>query len=484
MDFSTYNPPGVYTESIPGPLVGVQANTPTSVGIFGKGRGYRIDLETVTIPADFVDPDDSSLTALVTPAFRQRGINETTLKVVNSATGVVYTKQTVTSPPNGDYVVVSTTGPSGVSNGSDHTIAIKRVIGSTLDDEVDVQVSYQYTDETYFTPQRFFDYDDVVDFYGSPFDASGTIVSEITLACNLAFTNGAQTIIAVAASGTYQTSDYNAALAKLEGIPEISVVVPAVANTSVFAAVRDHVALQSAQKSERRAIVGTDGSTTAISTSSRITTAKSLNSSRVAMVSPSTVKYYNSQVSQIQTIGSQFLAAALAGIAVSQNPAQPLTRKPVAGFVGIDSASEAQKNSETSAGLLVVESSSGAALRVRHGVTTKPDTQLTREWSILGQQDAMSYRLRSFFEADGLIGSIITDVTLANIKASAATALESLISDGIIQNYQALKVRQQTANLDVVEVSYEWKAALPLNYVLVRFTLNVSSGSTDETSSL
>lgn len=486
MDFTTYNPPGVYTESIPGPLIGVQASTPTSVGIFGKGRGYRIDLETITIPADFVDPNDSSITAVASSALRQTGISSGTIKVVNAASGVVYTPQTVTSPPNGDYVIISTAGPSGVSNGPDSSIKIKRVIGSTLDDEVAVQVSYQYTDATYFQPQSFFDYDDVVDFYGSPFDNAGAIASELSLACNLAFTNGAQTVVAVAVTGSggAQTSDYIAALAKLEGINTISVVVPATGNTNVFPAVRDHVNLQSTQKSERRAILGTDGSTSTIASSSRINTAKGLASSRTIVVSPSTVKYYNSGISQIQTLGSQFVAAAIAGIAVSQGPQIPLTRKTIAGFVGVDTAAEAQKSQETASGLCVFEANAGANLRIRHGVTTNPQTTLTREWSILGQQDAMSYRLRNSFESDGLIGSIVSDTILANVKASAASSLSSLVSDGIIQEFRALKVRQQTDNLDAIEISYEWKAALPLNYIVVRFTLNVSSGDVATSTSL
>lgn len=484
MDFSKYNAPGVYTESIPGPLIGVQASTPTSVGIFGKGRGYRIDLETVTIPADFVDPDDNSITAVPTSALRQTGVSSPTIKVVNAASGVVYTAQTVSSPPNGDYVVVSTPGPSAVSNGPDSTITLKRVIGSTLDDETAVQVSYQYTDSTYFDPQSFFDYDDVVDFYGSPFDSAGAIASELTLACNLAFTNGAQTVVTVAVkgSGSVQTSDYLAALVKLEGIQQISVIVPATGNSAIFPAVRDHVALQSSQKYERRAILGTDGSTSTISSSSRINTAKGLASSRVILTSPSTVKYYNSQISQVQTLGAQFVAAAIAGVSVTQSPQFPLTRKPIAGFIGVESSSDAQKNQETSSGLCVYEASAGSNLRIRHGVTTDPQTTLTREWSILGQQDAMSFRLRNAFETDGLIGSIVSDTILANVKASAASALTSLVSDGIIQDFTALKVRQQSQNLDAIEISYEWKAALPLNYIVVRFTLNVSSGDISSTS--
>jgi hypothetical protein len=109
-------------------------------------------------------------------------------------------------------------------------------------------------------------------------------------------------------------------------------------------------------------------------------------------------------------------------------------------------------------------------------VTTDPTDILSREWSIIGQQDVMVYRIRDFLDADGLIGMPIYDTTLIQVKASAEAALVSLIRDEIIVGYQNLKVRQIATLPDVIEVRYEWKPAYPLNYIVVRYSVAVMTG--------
>lgn len=474
MDFSRYFPPGVYTETIPGPQIGIQASTPSSVAIFGDARGYQTDLQTVVIPADFTDTGGAA-SAVNTPVLRQMGIDTTSLVVVNLASGLPYAVNT-------DYTIVPVTGPSGTQPNFDTTYAIHRVIGGGLGAGISVQVSYNFTNEFYYQPQRISDPSDIISLYGPAFDTSGNIVSELTLAAQLAFINGASTVITAAVGGSGTPDDYKAALATFEGIADIAIVVCANGNSNNFGAIRDHVVLQSSLKNERRAILGTDGATTTVTSATRIAAAQAIQNSRVAMVSPSAIQYYNPSISQSTAIGSQYLAAAIAGVAVSQSIALPLTRKQVGGFLSVDIASDAQKSLETQSGLMVVDSNnSTSALRIRHGVTTNPSTLVTREWSILGQQDAMAYRLRAYFESDGLIGSIITDITLANVKASADSALQALVSDGIINSYQGLKVRQSGTAFDAIQISYEWQASLPLNYIVVQFTLDVTTGDTTDT---
>ena len=67
---------------------------------------------------------------------------------------------------------------------------------------------------------------------------------------------------------------------------------------------------------------------------------------------------------------------------------------------------------------MVVERTRRQLIQVRHGVTTNPTDLLTREWSIIGQQDVMVYRIRDYLDADGLIGQPIYDTTLIQVKAS------------------------------------------------------------------
>jgi hypothetical protein len=109
-------------------------------------------------------------------------------------------------------------------------------------------------------------------------------------------------------------------------------------------------------------------------------------------------------------------------------------------------------------------------------VTTDNIDMLHREWSIIGQQDAMVYRLRDYLENANLIGQPIYDYTLVNVKASAEAALQSLRRDGLMVDYYGLAARQLLTNPDVIEISYSWLPAFPLNYIVVTFNISLTSG--------
>src|SRR5690606_25081360 len=118
------------------------------------------------------------------------------------------------------------------------------------------------------------------------------------------------------------------------------------------------------QSNERRAIVGRDGTASALSSSDLISSAQTIKSKRVAHVSPATVNFYNTSLGESIQIGGHFLAPALAAITLNQSAAQPLTRRQVLGFAGTPvSTSNTQKNLEAESGLLVVEPVRDAGLR-------------------------------------------------------------------------------------------------------------------------
>ena len=64
-----------------------------------------------------------------------------------------------------------------------------------------------------------------------------------------------------------------------------------------------------------------------------------------------------------------------------------------------------------------------------------------------------------------------------NVKASAEAALQSLIRDGLLVGYMGLKARQLLTNPDVIEISFAWLPAFPLNYIVVTFNISLSSGN-------
>ena len=464
ISFGRYNPPGVMTQNVPGPIIGTISTVPNAVGIFGDTVRYQSSLEVFTIPVDV------NGVAVDTAVFSQLGVIQSSVVVTNPASGTVYDLIS-------DYVLTS--HPGGTARTS--TFSLERVLGGSLLAGTRVEVSYNYTNDLYFAATRFYLYSDVVAAYGAPFDSSGNIVSELSLAANLAFTNGVASVICVAvdaANPTPVVGEYSAALDKLADETDVAIVVPANGNAALHPYVTAHVVNASNNSLERRAIVARDGSVTSVSSSDRISSAEAISNSRIAHVSPATFSYYNTTLGQVQVVGGQFMAAALAALSLSQSPAQPLTRKNPLGFVGVpETMSQTQKNLEAEAGLMIVESTATGAIRVRQGITTDPSTTITREWSITGQEDSMAYRVRDALDNNGIIGGVIDDLTLSNVKSSTDSALQSLLADGTIQGYTGLQVRQLAETPDVVEVQYQWKAAVPLNYVLVQYSISISTGS-------
>lgn len=467
-NFSTYVPPGVYTQSVPGPSVGLSTLTPSAVGIFGTSVGFRSFTDVFVVPADAGGPTPVAFGPLT-----KLGAQKLSIVVTDVNSGVVYVLNT-------DYTVVQNAGVDTVLDTNDDSFTFARVLGGALLAGSTVRITYKYTDASFFTATTFTDTFDLQDAYGPAFDSSGTLTSPLTLAGQLAFANGATQIVAIAVSysGAPVLSDYQTALAKLQDIESIAIIVPATGDNTVFASVSAHVNLQSSNRRERRAIVGVDGHTTAVSSSTRIGYAQAIANRRVMFASPAAVKYFSTAANLEVTIGGYFFAAALAGIAVSQGVAIPLTRKQLTGFTTIPEVmSEQQKNTEAKAGIAVIEQLRSGQIRVRHGVTTDPTSLYTREWTITGQEDRLAIQVRNYLDASGVIGSVISDTTLASVKAQVIGSLGILQDNGDIQAWRNIQTRQLISSPDVVQVQFEWQASIPLNYILIRYSIDLTTGS-------
>lgn len=471
IDFTRYQTPGIYTEDIGGPQLRPRTSVPTAVAIFGLTRGYRTHFESLK-----VNPDVSEEVPAVNRTLAKKGIKTASLKVKNISTGQVYAENT-------DYTIVRVSVGDDVTAGTrDDLYTLSRVIdGGHIEPGDTIYVEYNYTDPDYHRVYNFYDYDDIREFYGEPFDTAGNIVSEVTLAAQFAITNGASTIMAVAVDPedpeTPTTGDYSDALDKLRDEDQIAIIVPATGNQALHALVQQHVSIQSENRYERRAVLGFDGTVTPITSSQRITAARTLFEKRVALVSPATFDYYAPELNRKIVIGGQFVAAALAGKSASMNAAWPLTHKVLRGILDVTEIQrDGEKNLEAQNGLMVVEKNKRSLIWVRHGVTTDPTDILTHEWSIIGQKDVMVYRIRDYLDADQLIGQPILPETIINTKASADSALQSLKRDKIIVDYRDLKVRQVELNPDVLEVRYQWRPTYPLNYIVVKYSVDSTTG--------
>lgn len=471
IDFSVYLPPGIYTNPVSTTPIAINNAIPTTVGMFGTTQGYRHYIQSITI-----NPDTNDTTPAINQTLAQEGINVSTLTVANPNSGQLYTLNT-------DYTVVLI---SGVNNSENALYTISRVISGHINPGQVVQISYQYTNAAYYQPTLFYTYQDVVTAYGPPFDTTtGAILSELTLGAYFTFLNGAYQIMTVAVNPANPSSptvgDYYNALQLFYDQALIALVICCNGSMQPLQQlIQEHIDQQSANRFERRAIIGMDGTVNPIPTSQRIINAEELFDERIALISPATFYYYAPQLNTTVTLGGQFIACALAGMVVNMSPAQPLTHKIITGFTSVAEIElDAQKSYETENGLMVIEMSppNGQRMWVRHGVATDTTDLIHREWSITGQQDAMVYSLRAYLTAANLIGQPIYDYTLVNVKAATEAALQSLIVDSIIVNYAGLTVRELLTNPDVLEVSFSWQPAFPLNYIVLTFGISLTTGS-------
>lgn len=474
-DFSQYQPPGIYIEEEATPLVSVVGVAPAVAAIVGPGVGYRTHTEPVT------------LTGTATVTLSKRGGSTGTGFEVRAADGTLYAGT--------DYATA--TGP-GEDAGSDldNTVTIARSGGSTIASGETVYVTYRYTDAEYYSPARFSDFDDVKDAYGEPLDlTTGAILSPLSLAAKVAFENGASQLVLVPAVGTASSvtrTELANALDVLDSIPDVTVVVPLpVGITGTEASqgdtvgvgqdVESHVVSATTNGNRRVAILGYERT----STVEPETLAAGIDSQRVMLVHPNRLNFYNGFTNTTIEVSGYYLAAGLAGRAVAQRVSEPLTKKEVRGFAGIpgsvlQSMSNAVKNAWSEAGVAVIEQNRLGRLVVRHGVSTDPTNIHTREFSLTRGRDAMVTLVKDTFENSGLVGGIIDEDTPLNVKGVLTGVLERCVAERIIIGYQSVKVRVRPgSDPSVIEVKFQYRPAYPLNYIVISFSVNATTGEVD-----
>lgn len=475
-----YQPPGVYVEEETSPLVAVVGTTPSVVGLLGPSIGYRTHTEAVTLTG----------TAPVT--LSKLGVDIATNFEVRSEDGTVL-------PTVGDYVLDIGGGEDADEDTeTDNTATIARVALGDIGDGDTVFVSYRYTDTAYHSPHRFRDFDDVRDYYGEAVDTvTNAVVSPVSLAAKVAFENGAREVVIVATTGTdvlTSRGELEAAYDKLSTYYDVRVIVPlpvgltgtAIAPGDVVNVAADLATWISGSISGddilRVGLIGFESSITVAPE----TIAAGTESSRVGILWPNGLNYYNGATNTVLEVAGYYLAAAAAGVMVNNEVQIPLTRKQIRGFTGIPAAkaatlSKSNKDLWSSSGVMVVEIDRQGRLVVRHGTSSDPTSVLTRELSLVRARDEMVTSIHDTVDASGLIGSAIDEETPIRVKGVIAGVLETLVSAGTIVAYQSLKVRQKSLDPTIIEVKFEYRPAYPLNYIVVSFQVNTITGETTMT---
>lgn len=397
----------------------------------------------------------------------------------------IYRKKTAGADADGVFRLVATipdntTAVLANETTTDATALLGALAPVGIADGGTVVVSYEYTDQYYFEPTLLSDYDTIVDKYGDAYDANGNISSTLSFAARLMFLNGASEVIAVA-SKSGSLIDLEAALSRLETDQNVRIVYMADGTAAAATSLAAHVQKMNNQGYYRFAVAGRDGVAASVSEATLRAAAAGINHEGVRLVSPTSLKMQNPVTGADLYVGGQYLAAAVAGMYAARDVHVPLTRKSVAGFLGIkDTRTASNAALDSAAGLLVVENM-GGTLRVRHDLTTAVGSVNSREASVVRGKYEMAHRLKNTLDRS-IIGTVApTNRAPLHVEGAVSSVLEQLMLEQIITGYADLKARVLESDPTTVEVRFQYTPSYPINNILVLFTINTTSGNLEFT---
>jgi hypothetical protein len=498
---ATYTPPGVYVSDESTPTVTPRGVSTTTVTVIGPALGYQTTNEVVTV-----------YSASATP-LSQRGAYATAVTGPPAiAAPVVKTLAGVTMVYGDDYTFEVVAGSGGAPTA---ITQIKRLSANEgdltqpspngLKDGDQVRVTYAFTGPTYFEPTEFEDYDQVVATYGpamlSTAPASPTasqVASALTMAAKIALENGAATVLCVAtnpAAGDFRTQ-LQSAYKKLEADYRAQLLVPLFVDSTAFdtdtptnvsnllSDVKLHCETAAADGYGRIAFTGL--SATYDNTTSHDQLALAQKSKRLVLCYPNRLLAFNSAVNASTEIDGFYLAAAMAGRLARNAVARGLTNQSLTSFTGLP-ATVAQamtrtfRNNLSKSGVNVAEINQSSQMIARHGVSTDMTSILTQEISLTRIGDTLLQMIQTGMANAGLIGEPITAETTINVKSAMIGLLEQAVSDEIIVSYANAQVKQQSADPSVIEGTFSYKPPIPMNYIVVKFAVDLTTGDTTDT---
>jgi hypothetical protein len=512
-----YQPPGVnvieYTSAAVAPLIA----TSDAVCLVGPTSGAITVTDTIQLNGTTATtlPTVPSTATMVAGAYGTGSIISVT--AVDTAAAQTANQSNAYNVSSGyDYTAIT-------YSATNHTIA--RVASpsgvASIPDGSYVYVTYSYTPVDYWLPQKFDNMSDVEARFGTKFDSTNTTISSpLSLAAQIAFENGATSVILQPLfynnSGTYQRptdaqavnpATWTSTLTSLRDVDGIGTIVPVVgqaklygrgsgtaqeltdaALVSIFQTVQDHIYYQQANNDQYIVgIFGEDGTDTGGTYAARATIQSHASTLQARyngtynqnMVLVSVSKFQRpltSGTGQLN-LGGQYAAAAIAGMVASRKVSSTLTRKNVVGFSNItDVRTKQQKNEDSSKGLFVIEQK-GAAIQVRHSLTLDINSVDRSELSVVRAKHKVINSLRLTVDTQ-IIGQIVADNNAPLIIASAiGGTLSTMVDDGDIVSFSDVQAKTLSLNPTVIEVRFNYRPAFPINYINIGFSIDLSSGN-------
>jgi len=491
--FTTYQPPGTYVQDVSTAIV-VPTLVPSQVlTLVGPALGYRTAVQSLLISAG--TPVVLTYMGVYTTA--QPGPPPVSAPVVTTLTGTVLT-------PGVDYDLSTVADPSG--NPGLAVTSITRVNTSTnVSDGQQVSVTYNYADATYFQPQVFTDPQSVINAYGQPFLTTvppganaSQVANPLSAAAQVAFANGATTLLCVAlnpASGNLE-EQFEAAYSAVATQSAATIVVPVFTDDlSVNSGTVSELCQTLAQTMDsamwsayndgfpRQGFFGFPRNYSEADEPIP-TFAGNLASRRTILAYPEIVMLYNNSTGQAFQASGCYLAVALGAILSSLPIDTGLTNQTIKGFSGLTqteraSMTNAFMNTLAASGVSVCFINYAGALVCRQGLTTDMSALNYQEISMVRQSDSLLVAVQQGLQGSGLIGQPITNNTITAVQEALLGVLEAAVTNSVIQSYTNVSVTQQTypgGSPTVITVTFNYLPALPLNYITVQMSIDLSTG--------
>jgi hypothetical protein len=426
-----------------------------------------------------------------------------------------------------DYVIALGEGPP---DGTNATIA--RNGSGAIPNGTLVSVTYTYVPSDYWNPIRLFDIGSVESRFGPSFATAANpqtgqtyytgIASQLSFAARCAFANGAQSVIcqplfarstpgnptssqvAPAANAVGSTSTWSDTLYVLRPFEDIDVIVPVLGQDgtnvssanmlAVFGAVQSHQSFMNSQEQYIEAIFGEDGTSSQSMFQSLLGSGAGSVQAHAAALQANFANGLSSQgvlinntVYQVATpggftntinVGGQYAAAAVAGALAARPVSSSLTHSPILGFTSLtDPRTQGDKNADAAAGLFVVEANKGI-IRCRHALTLDVVNGPARsELSVVRSKFLLIESIRETID-NQIIGQIIADGNSPMIVRSAISGVLTLLQQqGAIVGYSSVTATLASVNPTIIEATFSYRPAFPVDYVKVSFNLDLSNQS-------
>ena len=377
--------------------------------------------------------------------------------------------------PGAETTVFNTTNV-----GSDSTAVYSTYSRSGAEPQIgDVYyVSYDYA-KTDLSTGLYRDLKSIQANFGTP-----TPSNPLSLGARLAMLNGTvliglKQVIRDTNSSQASISAYTEAIDEqrkpITGNVKPDVVTPLATDPQIFAFLNQHCVFMSAprQEGERIGVVGPAAGTSSLGVQS---ISKGLLSEMMIVAYPDVylISVVDDQGNSVdQVVDGSFMAAALAG--ASCNPsldvAVPWTRRSIQGFKRIGRVLDPTEANQIAVSGVTVMEQVDTGIRVRHGLTTRMDTVITRTPSVTLIIHHVQQSMRE--SLDPFIGQKFTNSLLKSAEGVITGLFANLISQQIVANVAGISATVDENDPTIMRTESIYVPVFPLEYILSSLQIRI-----------